>query len=116
MRPIRLDVYHHFAPQHPLPVQIDAHSIHGTLDSILVKLSVLARHGDTIMATLDALTAQVAATTTIEQSALVLIEGIAARIAAAGVDPVAIQALTDSLKGSADSLSAAVVANTPPAA
>lgn len=60
----------------------------------------------------QALQDQVNATATVEASAVTLIEGIAARIAAAGGDPVATQALSDSLKASSDSLAAAVAANT----
>jgi hypothetical protein len=42
-----------------------------------------------------------------------LINGIASRIAEAGVDPVALQAVVDDLKSSSDALAAAVTANTP---
>jgi hypothetical protein len=65
--------------------------------------------------TFDALAAQVTANETVEASAVTLINGIAARIAAAGVDPVKLKALTDSLTASAATLSAAVAANTPAA-
>ncbi len=68
-----------------------------------------------IMATLDALVAQVAANKTVIDSAIVLINGIAARIAAAGADPAALAALVDDLKASDSALAAAVAANTPAA-
>ena len=64
---------------------------------------------------LDDLTAEVAAATTIEQSAVTLIQGLAAQLAAAGTDPAKLQALHDSLKASSDALAAAVAANTPAA-
>ncbi len=67
-----------------------------------------------IMAELDDLTAQVAANKTVIDSALVLINGIADRIKAAGTDPAALKALTDNLKAEDDALAAAVTANTPP--
>ena len=51
---------------------------------------------------LDTLTAQVAANTDVEKSAVVLIQGIAAQLEAAKNDPVKIQALADSLKASDD--------------
>jgi len=70
---------------------------------------------DEYMKELDDLTAQVASNDSVEASAVLLINGIAARIAAAGVDPTKLSALTTSLKASADALSAAVVANTPAA-
>jgi chromosome segregation ATPase len=62
---------------------------------------------------LDDLTAEVAADTAIESSAVKLIQGLAAQIAAAGTDPVALKALTDSLTTSSTALAAAVTANTP---
>lgn len=68
-----------------------------------------------IMAELDDLTAQVAANKTVIDSALVLINGIADRIKAAGTDPAALAALTASLKSEDGALSAAVAANTVPA-
>ena len=64
---------------------------------------------------LDDLTAQVAATETVEKSAVTLIQGLAAQLEAAGTDPAKLTALTTSLKGSADALAAAITANTPAA-
>lgn len=61
----------------------------------------------------DNLTAQVKANSDLLDSATSLINGIAARIEAAGVDPVKLQALTTELKAKDDVLAAAVVANTP---
>ena len=79
---------------------------------VLSKLSSLEKR-ITVMATnLDTLIAQVTASIEVETSAVVLIQGIAAQLEEAKTDPVAIQALADQLKASADSLSAAIVANT----
>ncbi len=67
---------------------------------------------------LDALTAQVAATATVQASAVVLIQGIAQKLQEAldnAADPAAIQALADSLKAGTDALAEAVTANTPSA-
>jgi len=64
---------------------------------------------------LDDLTAQVTANSTALDSATTLINGIAARITAAGVDPAKLAALTAELKAKDDELAAAVVANTPAA-
>ena len=60
---------------------------------------------------LDDLTAEVTNATTVQQSAIVLIQGFAAKLAAAGTDPVALQALHDSLLASDTALAAAVAAN-----
>lgn len=76
-------------------------------------LSLIIKNQELLMSAIDDLTAQVAANKTVVDSALVLIQGIAARITAAGTDPAALAALTDSLKSEDDALAAAVAANTP---
>ncbi len=65
------------------------------------------------MAELDDLTAQAQANHDLEESAVLVINGLAAKITAAGTDPAKLQALTTELKGSATDLAAAIVANTP---
>lgn len=85
------------------------------LDTIITLLERLLNQEMTMSKELDDLTAQVAANTQVEQSAVTLIQGIAAQLAAAGTDPVKLQALHDQLKSSADALAAAVAANTPAA-
>jgi hypothetical protein len=65
------------------------------------------------MGDLGPLTAQVTANTDVEGSAVTLINGLAAQIIALKNDPVALQALADKLKASADALATAVTANTP---
>jgi type IV pilus biogenesis protein CpaD/CtpE len=87
-------------------------SIDWKLDRILARFTILENF---MSAEFDALTAQVQANADAENSALILINGIAARITAAGVDPAKLSALTAELKASGDALSAAVVANTPAA-
>lgn len=67
------------------------------------------------MADLTALQASVANTATVEQSAIVLLQGLKAQLDAAGTDPVALAALSASLDSGANDLAAAVVANTPAA-
>jgi hypothetical protein len=68
-----------------------------------------------VMADLAGLTAQVEQNNTVIGSALALINGFAAQLAAAGTDPAKLQALQDSLKTQDDALAAAVAANTPAA-
>jgi hypothetical protein len=63
----------------------------------------------------DDLVAQITANDNAEDSALLLINGFAARLAAAGTDPVKLTALKNDLKSHADALAQAVVANTPAA-
>jgi len=71
---------------------------------------------DNIMATdLTGLTASVSRNTTVIGSALALIQGISAQLAAAGTDPAALAALKSSLDNQDDALAAAVAANTPAA-
>ena len=64
---------------------------------------------------LDALTVKVQETTTVAQSAITLINGLAAQIADLKDDPAALQALADSLGASSTALAAAITANTPQA-
>jgi len=106
---MQIDVHVHFDPAD------DAVSVHPILAKILTRLIKLEAQGVSIMAVLDTLTDQVAATTTAEQSAVVLLNGLAAALAAAGTDPVKLQALQDSLKTNTDALADAVVKNTPAA-
>ena len=67
------------------------------------------------MADLTALTAQVAQNTSVEASAVTLIQGLASQLAAAGTDPVALATLQSQLQTSASALAAAITANTPAA-
>lgn len=64
---------------------------------------------------MDDLTAQVKANNDLLDSATTLINGIAARIEAAGTDPAKLKALTDELKAKDEVLADAVKANTPTA-
>ena len=64
---------------------------------------------------LEALTVQVSETNTVIGSAVVLIQGLKAKLDAAGTNPIALAALSDSLNTSEQSLAAAVAANTPTA-
>jgi uncharacterized alpha-E superfamily protein len=68
-----------------------------------------------IMSALDDLTTQVAQNTSVEESAVTLINGLAAELQAAGTDPTKLAALQTSLAASAKDLAAAVAANTPAA-
>lgn len=62
---------------------------------------------------LDALELEVSRNTEVDQSAITLLNGLAAQIEALKTDPVKLQALADNLRSSSDALAAAVVANTP---
>jgi regulator of replication initiation timing len=64
---------------------------------------------------LDNLTAQVKSNTDAEQSAVTLLTKLSDLIKASVNDPAALTKLAGDLKGSADQLAAAVVANTPAA-
>lgn len=83
------------------------------LDEALNLLRLLTAQGVKMSKELDALTAEVEETKTIEQSAITLIQGLAEQIAAAKDDPAAILALSESLKAQSDALAAAISANTP---
>jgi hypothetical protein len=87
--------------------------IEAKLDAVLELLRLLLNQGEDTMADLTALEAQVAASVTVEQSAITLIQGLAAQIAAAGTDPAALASLVTQLNTSAAALGAAITANTP---
>jgi hypothetical protein len=82
------------------------HNYNKKLDTIIKRLKHMSKE-------FDDLTARVHANSDVLDSAVALINGIAARIEAAGVDPVKLQALTTELQAKDDELAAAVVANTP---
>lgn len=98
---MKIEIHHH---HHHEP------AVEQKLDRILQLLTFKL---EKIMATLDQLTADVAADTSAVNSAVTLINGLAQQIKDAGTDPVALKALTDQLEANTASLSAAVVANTP---
>lgn len=86
------------------------------LNSIRRKLGAVIE-GEIIMAVeLESLRAEVARNTDVDASAVALLTGLSAKIQAlidGGSNPAELQAFADSLKGSSDSLAAAVVENTP---
>jgi predicted nucleic acid-binding Zn-ribbon protein len=88
-------------------------SIEEKLDRLLAMSTTQSERMTTMSAELDALETQVTANTSVEESAVVLIKGIAAQLAAAGTDPAKLTALRTSLNTSATDLAAAVAANTP---
>jgi hypothetical protein len=93
------------------------HTILSQVQALSLGQSVLYSQEKKIMASLTELEAQVDANTTVEGSAVVLIQGIAQQLAdliAAGADPTKLQAMVDKLNASATALSAAVAANTTP--
>lgn len=89
------------------------------LDLIVRLLSLVLRKENAMADTLDEIVADVAQETTVEQSVLTLLNGIAAQLAAAAQDPAKLAALHTSLQANITALTAAVTANTsaaPPAA
>lgn len=99
-----------------------AHKILGRLDQISEKLSIIFEKELQMSAEMDALQVSVENTKTVEDSAIALIEGVAAQIktlsdelAAEGVDNTKIAALSAELDAKSAALAAAVTANTPAA-
>ena len=97
----------------------DGERILEKLSEIILRLAAiearLAIQGEMTMSAIDDLTTQVAANTSVEASAVQLIQGIASQLSAAGTDPSKLAALTSQLNASAAALSAAILANTPAA-
>jgi chromosome segregation ATPase len=82
-----------------------------TLARIERKLDQILLQEKTMSAELDALTQQVQRTGDTEDSAVLLIQGLATQIASLKQDPAALQALADQLKAKADALAAAIMSN-----
>lgn len=83
------------------------------LEIINIKLDQNKRRDLIMSKELDDLTTEVSENSAVIDSAVLLIEGIAARVTAAGVDPAKLQALTNELNAKSEALAAAVQANTP---
>lgn len=81
--------------------------------NLTTKLDLILEEIQLMSTQLDALTAQVTANDNLLASAVQLIDGIAAAIAAAGTDPVKLTALTTSLTSEDTALATAILANTP---
>ncbi len=75
--------------------------------------STLRELKELVMTSMDSLTQAVAAEATVVQSAITLLQGLAAQIAALKPDQAAIDELAASVKVQTDDLAAAVAANTP---
>jgi hypothetical protein len=90
-------------------------TLDGKLDAILKQLATIAQHQENIMSALDDLATAVAAEDTVIDSAVVLLKGIPALIAAAGTDPAKLAALQADIKAKTTTLANAVAAGTPAA-
>lgn len=77
------------------------------------RIDILIKENKRMSAQLDALQAAVAAESTVIDSAIALITGLAAQVEAAKNDPVAIAALVADVNAKAQALADAVKANTP---
>jgi translation initiation factor 1 (eIF-1/SUI1) len=102
---MRIDVYHHSGVHER------------TLERLATLVAHLTKKVLEMSAQLDALTAAVAANTTVTGSAIELLNGLHAKIvellAQETIDPVAVQALADELSAKTQALADAVTANTP---
>lgn len=98
-----VNIYHHH--------DLEDHSL---LEEILKVVNEIKEKGGVSIMKLDELEKQVTDNTTVEQSAIVLIQGIAAQLVEIATDPAKIQALADQLKNSAANLAACIQTNTVP--
>lgn len=80
---------------------------------ILGRVKSIETKENTEMALIDDLQAEVATNTSVEQSAVQLLQNLKAQLDAAGTDPVKLQAIKDALTTNDQALAAAVAANTP---
>lgn len=98
-------------------MKIDVHVhhdpvLHWKIDQIIDRLRAITEKENAMSQSLDDLTTQVKKNTDVEAGAVVLIQGIAQKLADAQNDPVKLAALQSDLNASADALAAAVAANT----
>lgn len=101
---------------------VDVDAIEDVLLRLEVKVDRLTRlveqtniKENFIMADLTALTQAVTDNSSVVDSAVLLINDIAAQLSAAATDPAAVQAIADQLTAKSAELAAAVAANTPAA-
>lgn len=100
----------------PMDVHLYVHfdlGLDQRLDQVTTLLNQVLEKETAMAGELDALTAQVAANTDAEGSAIQLLTNLHDLLAAAGTDPVKLEALRTQLSTSKDALAAAIVANTP---
>lgn len=93
---------------HPTDVELQ-----GRLDTMQAALNALTIQGKIIMATLADVQAAVTAEDTVIDSAVTLLNGLAAQIAALAPNQAAIDALAADVTSKTAALAAAVTANTP---
>jgi copper homeostasis protein CutC len=99
---MRIDIYHH-------------HSWDEAPQEVRELLSLILRNQEKIMTAIDDLQAAVTAEDTVIDSAVALLNGIPALIAAAGVDPAKLTALQADIQTRTAALAAAVIVGTPTA-
>ena len=97
---MRLNVYHYFVPSE---------------EEVVVLLNQLLQKVNAMTVEIEQLTVEVAANTAVDQSAIILLNGLSAQILALKDDPVKLAALAAELNASSSALAAAVAANTPAA-
>lgn len=106
--PMRIDVYHHLS-------EINVSELKAQLDRIEVLLNGLTAQGTVMTQEFDALQAEVTKNSEVDQSAILLLQGLSAQIMALKDNPVALAAMAANLGASSQALADAVVANTPAA-
>jgi hypothetical protein len=85
------------------------------LDTVIGFFGVIQQQESTIMADLSQLTTDVASNGTVIDSAITLLQGLSAALAAAGTNPAQLAALQQQLEAETTNLANAVAANTPAA-
>jgi hypothetical protein len=104
-----------------MSLRIDVHvyngdvGLEGKLDHAISLLNALLTQGNRIMSTLADVQAAVTAEDTVVDSAIALLQGLAAQIAALQPNQAAIDALAADVTSKTTALAAAVAANTPAA-
>ncbi len=92
---------------------LEIHHYHHADPAVTEALRRLTQEITAMSAILDRLTADVATLTSVDESAIALLNGLAQQIRDNAGDPAALAALADSLEAENANLSAAITANTP---
>ncbi len=79
------------------------------------KLDLILEAAHMAQATIDDVVADVAAESTVDDSIITLLNGLIKQLAAAGTNPVKLQAIHDGLQANIAKITAAVTATPPPA-
>lgn len=106
------EMHFHYPGSYEISIRLEDPSTAGRFDEVNAKLDKLLQKVTTTMSFIDDLRTEVERTTTLEQSAITLIQGLSQQISDAAGNEAAVRDLASQLSSQADALAAALPANT----